>query len=257
MATTHHLTYAVAYMALLRVIPRETEVPDHYWTAVYARQAFKNKAIIDSIPAEPSGLTDVSWPFRKVFGEFTRVFDHAVDGPLITLAINFERWMRGDVQSAVQMAEKNLEALKAQNAAYDDELKRLAPINERISKLVELAMSLQKGFSLDNDVVEAATIIAKYVEKTLTDPKFMERLKTTEERIERISTQLDAAVEKLETAKKAYEEKLKILSDLMEEYHQLGGECSEQVKLIQSHAEQFLQEYQTQVKHVATTLFVN
>ncbi len=98
MATTQHVTYALAYMTLLRVIPRETEVPDHYWTALYAKQAFKNKAIIESTPAEPTGLTDVTWPFRKVFGEFTRVFDHAVDGPLVTLAINFERWVRGDVQ---------------------------------------------------------------------------------------------------------------------------------------------------------------
>lgn len=112
MATTQQVTFAVAYMALLRVIPRETEVPDHYWTALYAREVFKNKAIIESTPAEPTGLTDVTWPVRKVFGEFTRFFDHTVEGPLVTVATELERWIRGDVQSAVQMAEKNLEALK-------------------------------------------------------------------------------------------------------------------------------------------------
>ena len=74
--------------------------------------------------------------------------------------------------------------------------------------------------------------------------------------IERISAQLDAAVEKLEKVKQVYEEKLKILSALMEEYHQLGGECSEQVKLIQSRAEDFLKQYQSNVKHVCKTVFV-
>ncbi len=247
MATTQHVTYALAYMALIRVIPRETEVPDHYWTALYANQAFKNKAIIESTPAEPQGLTDVTWPLRKVFGEFTRFFDHAVDGPFVSLAYNVEKWVRGDVQSAVEMAEKNLEALIAQNAVYEEELKRLEPISMKIGKLVELAMSLQKGFATESDAIEAATIVADFV---------MERLKPTEERLERISAQLDAAVEKLEKVKQVYEEKLKILSALMEEYHQLGGECSEQVKLIQSRAEDFLKQYQSNVKHVCKTVFV-
>ena len=103
----------------------------------------------------------------------------------------------------------------------------------------------------------AATIVAEFVHKTLTDPKFIERLKTTEERVERISAQLDAAVEKLENVNKVYEEKLRILSELMKEYRQLGGECSEQVKLIQSRAEELIKQYQSNIKHVCTTIFVN
>ena len=108
-------------------------------------------------------------------------------------------------------------------------------------------MSLQKGFTVESDVIEAATIVAEFV---------MERLKTTEERLARISAELDAAVEKLEKVKKVYEEKLKTLSDLMEEYQELGGECTQQVKLIQSRAEQILQQYQSNVKHVCTSIFV-
>ncbi len=165
--------------------------------------------------------------------------------------------LRGESKSTVEMAEKNFEELKAQNAGYEEELKRLAPISMRISKLVELATSLQKGFTVESDAIETATIVAEYVQKTLNDPMFIQWSTITEERMEMVSARLDAAVKKLETIKKVYEEKLQILSDLMEEYQQLGGEYTEQMELIKRRTEEIIKQQESNIQHVYTTVFVN
>lgn len=264
------------FVASLRIIPEDPQIPENYWISTYARHALSgNRHIVSTTPEESTGVMNVTWPLRKIFGTFTELWDYAVDRPLIAGVYVIEKALRGDFHSAVILAQENVRSLKEHNVVYDDQLKKLEPITELMVELVKTSLSISEGLQAEiteteitraqlqreveeitaarkeidlESVRDAAEKVASYVKTHLTDEAFIEKLKLNDERFQRAQQQLDAALVKLETAQEKYEENLRTLEALWSEYEDLGVEQTAQVKLLQSQVEQLIR------KHTSTPL---
>lgn len=258
------------YVVGLGAIPRNLQIPDHYWISSYEKYALKgNQHIISTTPEEPTGLTNVTWPLRKFFGTFTELWDYAVDGPLIAGAYFVEKALRGDFHSAVTLAKENVRSLKEHNVVYDQELNKLEPVAQLMVELVKLSLSISSDLQAEitqtkevtqklqkevqeitearkeidlEAVKEAAEKVAKYVKAHLKDDQFVEKLKQNDARLEGAQSQLDEAVKKLQTAQKKYEENLETLESLWSQYEELGVEQTTYVKQVQSQVEQLIRQ---------------
>ncbi len=267
---------AIAFMFALEFVPRGFKIPDNYHTSLFAQTVLStNQRIIDATPMRSTGLTDVTWPFKKIFGVSTILFNYAVAEPIAALAYNIEKLVRGDFKSGVYLAEENAELLKEHNITYQEELEKLEPVAQTMVRIIQFADSLTDKISnqnenqtntntlLENEVREilqvrqeidldraydAAEKVAKYIITTLNDPQFIKNLTSYNQRLTKILETQSLATEKLQNAEKGYKEKLDQLSQLINEYEQLGGQLEKGVKNYQQGAEERIKQIKQTMK---------
>jgi hypothetical protein len=247
-----HLAGLAATLAALRLVPDQLKIPDHYWISTFAQKTVgENQRVIDAIPSAPAGLTDVTWPFLNTTKQLLAASNHVFYKPLVAIAALVEQTVRGDFGSSVEMSEKNLEALKAQNVVYEEELKKLTPVADLLVRITEMAQEHAQKLSVENaEAKESVELRSKQVEailearkdidvdaamqslekvvsialKTLEDPTLIRKLKTNAERLEKNEQDLAAAEKDLTEASDLFQEKTDQLKKLMGEYEQLGAE---------------------------------
>ncbi len=252
------------------MVPRDLQIPENYWISTYARHALAgNQHIASTTPEEATGLTNVTWPLRKMFGTLTELWDYAIDRPVIAGAYVVEKAIRGDFHSAVTLAKENVRSLQEHNVVYDQQLKELEPVTIMMVQLVQLSLAISQDLQAEiteteettlqlqrevqeitaarklvdlQAVQDAAEKVATYVKTHLTDEQFVEKLKRNDLRFERAQSQLDKAIQRLQNAQEKYDKNLQTLTELWSDYEALGDEQTAEVKILQSQVEQLIRQ---------------
>ena len=261
---------ALGIMALKQLPWDVDNNPPHYWISKYVETSLKvNKQIIDSTPSRPTGLTNFSWPFMKMFCEGIRAFN-LIEGPIVNALGLIEKTLRGDFSSTVRLAKQNLQSLKDHNVVYQEKLDKLEPIARAMVDIIALSETLSETTSKESErhttaiaalekeieditharkeidlakVREAAEKVALYIQTTLNQPDFVKKLTIIDKRLTKIQEALTEATAQLQEAEKSHTQKLDQLSSLMKEYEDLGRQREESLKIYQSQAQRVVEKF--------------
>lgn len=254
-------------------------IPKHYFVGKYAHSALPiNQGTIQSIPDQPARLLDVSWPIQKIYAASITCLDW-VETSTAALSLLVEKAVRGDTDSSVLMAEKNLEALKEQNVVYEKELQKLTPIADLIMRIIKAAEHATGELALENleiaekiklkekqvqditealqtinieTVMEALEKITAAAQKALANPSFIEDLSIDIERLEEAEQELNATQASLKQTEALLQEKVSYLEELRVEAQDLGLQQEEVFKQIQAKVVDLVEKTQSQHPSIQT-----
>lgn len=226
--------------------------PKHYLFGQYAHYSLPiNQSYLEAPEREPSGLLDVTWPIEKLWGNTVALVNDIVEKPVIALGLLVERTIRGDFESSVLMAEKNLEKLKEHNIEYEKEIQRLIPVADLVIRVLNAAndltgevalanLELAKGNQLKEQQLQEMTETLRTInidatmdvldkicaaaQKALTNPNFIKNLEINIDRLKKAEEQLNDAQASLERAQATLDQKTTRLKELLEEATSLGIE---------------------------------
>lgn len=261
-------TLSVAYAVSLPFVPRDIKIPEHYWISTYACRILAELATTP--PTDPVKLTRVTWLWTELMRCTITLLKYTLIEPLIALAYLIEMTIRWDFQSATQMGEENVQAMKTVIGEYKADLDRLKPVARTVVEIENLARRIIEGFEVEIqqseatiaaleqqvcDIMEARKLInvealqeaarkvSVYVQQTLSDPAFLQKLEIDDQRYVNIEIKLEESIERLTKARDKLHQKLQTLEALMVKYERLGYERTTHIEALKRKAESLIRQF--------------
>lgn len=248
LTTARDLVGFYAFTWLIGQVPDEVSVPKDYWISTYADTVLStSNQIVGSIRMEPEGLTDVAWPFQKLFGEGARLLNYALFRPFFYYGTFVEGALRGDFSSSTEMARQNVEAMQQHNETFSQLVETLPPIAERTDVVLEILKQNIEKLSKDKADLESQIETAQEDKTVLDQVKKMLEEGVFEKAIQEINTLLESPAiqenkmhkerltelsEKVQILKQGLETKQHTLNNLQEEVKRLSQRNLEAMKKI-------------------------
>ena len=271
----------IAVLHALDKVPEKVNTPRHYGSHRLAQRVEENNEIVEAF----SIRTSEDWtgmPF-KLAANTLRFWNYAFERPLAFCASVAEQFLRGDMESNVQAAERNLKELKIERDFLQKQRERLKPTESRIISMTVTSRQSTNNLCIENekskeqiqlqkkeietllqthekiDIEAAMKTLEKMIQRALSvlsNPDLISHLSAHVQALEESENNLSAAKRTLEVTIKTYQTTLSRLQGLLSVRDRLNNQktalfeqLSIQAAQFQAQAKILLQEPQNIISH--------
>ncbi|MGR3912812.1 MAG: hypothetical protein QRY71_05870 [Candidatus Rhabdochlamydia sp.] len=251
--TVSQMTTAFTYLSLLRALPEDVDIPEHYLLAKIAKNT--------SLPNTPPLDQESKALIPSLYHTAKNVINYTAHKPLMHLALSLESFIRNERGSVEALSKQNRVNLEKLGQEYQEQLQQFAPLItllQQIKKasiqttdqlILEIAVFSTPSSSIEaldlNGLSSSATrkelfLVQKAVEKIFEAPRTLQRIKINCQRLEKGKQELIDLASNLAKITLELEEKMHTLEELMLTAKLLNTEKTQALLTLEEEAHLYL-----------------